>query len=103
MRAGARRRPARVWRRFARRGLLAPCLWLAGSAVAHASPEVVGARYLEPTDSYPHAILGDALDHETLELALASDETRRFTLPPTSVFEYPAPRLADVDGDGRQK
>lgn len=93
----ARRLPSRRLRASARRALLPVCLWLAAPAAA---VDVVSARYDELTDRYPHAVLGDALEYETLVLLLGDGRTRRFTLPETSVFEDTAPRLVDLDGDG---
>lgn len=65
-----------------------------------ATETIVAAKYTGPTERYPHAILGDAVEHETLTVTLLSGIVRRFTLPGNAVFEDTAPRLADLDGDG---
>ena len=65
-----------------------------------AAQEIVSARYAGPTDRYPHAVLGDAIEHDTLEVALSDGTRRAVTWPAPLVFEDTAPRLADLDGDG---
>ncbi|MEE4188267.1 MAG: VCBS repeat-containing protein [Roseobacter sp.] len=95
----AQRLPARLWRRSARCALLALCLWPAGLA-ATAAQGVDHAAYEGLTDRYPHAVLGDDLEYETLVITLRSGKTVRFTLPQSSVFEDTAPRLVDLDADG---
>ncbi|MCV3270387.1 FG-GAP repeat domain-containing protein [Roseobacter sinensis] len=93
----ARRLPARGWRGFARRALLAACLWH-GEAVA--AGEITAAAYDGPTERYAHAVLGDAIEYTTLAVSLADGGERRFGLPDDLVFEDTAPRVADLDGDG---
>lgn len=62
---------------------------------------IVSAWYGDPTERYGHAILGDAVEAGAL-FAEDSDGNRlRLNLPKTAVFEDLAPRLADLDGDGR--
>lgn len=98
---------------------MALCLWLAGAGAAvacdapagampgshvalHAGGGPVAAWYEDPTTRYAHAVLGDAVEAGTLAVALAPDcATLRVILPGTEVFEDLAPRLADLDGDGR--
>lgn len=72
---------------------------LAGLASAAMAVGVTEARYLEPTDRYGHAILGDAIEWGALEMQTA-DGPVLIRLPETHVFEDTAPRLADLDGDG---
>lgn len=93
----ARRVLLRLWHRFARRALSLACLWLAGLASA---ADITSASYADLTDRYPHAVLGDALEYETLVLTLSDGTARRFSLPQTSVFEDTAPRVVDLNGDG---
>lgn len=81
----------------ARRALLMLCLWLPSAA---ASDAIVGAAYTGTTTRYAHGVLGDAIEHETLQLTLRSGQTRTFTLPERLVFEDTAPRLVDLDMDG---
>ncbi|WP_299676981.1 VCBS repeat-containing protein [uncultured Roseobacter sp.] len=97
MAAGARRRVARLWRRCARRALLALCLWHGGAA---ANAEIAEAAYAGPTDRYAHGVLGDAIEYTTLVLTVDAGEEQRFELPEDLVFEDTAPRVVDLDGDG---
>ncbi|MFK7868520.1 MAG: FG-GAP repeat domain-containing protein [Roseobacter sp.] len=97
MAAKARRLLSSVWRRQARRAVLAVCLWL--PVTAYADP-IVSARYAEPTERYAHAVLGDAIEYGALEVVRSSGAVVRHRLPETSVFEDTSPRLVDLDQDG---
>lgn len=115
MTTGARRLPWCGGHRPVRRAGHALCMALALLApVAAASETIVSARYTEPTTRYAHGVLGDAIEHGTLEIettgssgdTLSSDAVDRKTryvlhLPVERVFEDTQPRLADVDGDGK--
>ena len=79
------------------RALLALSLLLAGPGVAQT---ITAAEYADPTTRYAHGILGDAIEHGTLELTLGDGRRLRIVLPETDVFEDTRPRLADIDGDG---
>ncbi len=69
-------------------------------ATSACAETIVSADYTAPTDRYAHGILGDAI--EWGELQITTDiGTHRFVLSQDRVFEDTAPRLADVDGDGR--
>jgi hypothetical protein len=66
------------------------------------------ARYAAPTHRYSHGILGDAVEWGALTLGVRDNGTCRWgvspvtiSLSPSRVFEDTAPRLADLDGDGR--
>jgi hypothetical protein len=68
----------------------------------HAAEGPVFAWFEDPTTRYPHGVLGDAVEAGTLAVQLASDcAILRATLPDTEVYEDIAPRLSDLDGDGR--
>lgn len=81
--------------------------------VAHAAMAEPGmireARYAEPTTRYAHGVLGDDVEWGALELIVgpcagcSRTETGKVTirLPETRVFEDLAPRLVDLEGDGR--
>lgn len=103
----------RPLRGLARGALLMSGLWLAGAAAAeqwvsaHCVGKITGAAYDVPTDRYPHAVLGDALEWGALEVRYASREDCRSgsgalvaRLPQELVFEDVAPRLAQLDGQG---
>jgi hypothetical protein len=65
---------------------------------------IVAAWFEDPTTRYAHGVLGDAVEAGTLAAQLDDFPnciTGRITLPETEVFEDLAPRLADLDGDGR--
>jgi len=81
-----------------RAALLALAL-CAGSASASADT-ITAARYTDPTDRYPHDVLGDAIEHASLEVTLRSGRRLTATWPPGRVFEDTAPRLIDLTGDG---
>lgn len=78
--------------------------WIIGLAAlvvaTQAEAEISAARYSDPTDRYTHGILGDAIEHGTLELETVDGRRLRLVLPESRVFEDVAPRLVDVDGDG---
>jgi hypothetical protein len=68
---------------------------------APAGADVVSARFADPTDRYPHNVLGDIRGWGALEISRADGTVRRIVLPVERVFEDIAPRLWDVTGDGR--
>ena len=67
---------------------------------APAAAEIVAARYEGPTTRYPHGVLGDAVEHDTLAVTLADGTRQAARRDAPLVFEDTAPRLADLDGDG---
>lgn len=71
-----------------------------GLIATGAQADITAARYTDPTTRYAHGVLGDAIEHETLEVTLSGGQTARVHWPDTVVFEDTEPRLADVDGDG---
>ncbi len=71
-------------------------------------PWPVSARLEGPTDRYNHDVLGGIPSFASLTVGSRScgrcrhgSESATVTLPPDLVFEDVAPRLWDVDGDGR--
>ena len=81
-------------------------VWLAvlgvvASAAPALSDGIASARYTEPTERYAHGVLGDAVEWGSLEVTLENGRAVTFTLPQDHVFEDLAPRLTDLDGDGR--
>ncbi len=86
-------------------------LCLSGVSAFAQDMNIVGATYTEPTDRYDHGILGDAIEWGALLLAVdgcpgcAQIDLREITirLPETHVFEDTAPRLVDIDNDGRSE
>ena len=76
--------------------ILTALLW----PMVSAAQNIIAARYTDPTDRYPHGVLGDRLEWGALELTLSNGSQRRIVLPRDRVFEDLEPRLADVDLDG---
>ncbi|ARE39340.1 hypothetical protein RGUI_1199 [Rhodovulum sp. P5] len=76
-------------------------VFLAALLAAPAGAEIVSARYGDPTTRYAHGVLGDDVEYGALVLHMGDGTRRRVVLPQTRVFEDTAPRLADLDGDGR--
>lgn len=73
------------------------------SVAALGSADIAVAWLAAPTPRYAHGVLGDALEASRLAARTRSGATLRLELPPERVFEDLAPRLADLDGDGRDE
>lgn len=99
MPARAPRVPWRPWRAPARGAWMALCLWLAGLTPAMAQ-EAVAARYEGEVTRYPHGVLGDEIEYDTLVVTLSDGRVLRRRWQAPLVFEDIAPRLWDVTGDG---
>jgi len=69
------------------------------ATTATAQP-AVSATYDGPTTRYPHAALGDDIEHTTLAVTLADGRTISAGWDAPVVFEDTAPRLVDLNGDG---
>jgi len=68
------------------------------------SEPLIKAEYAQPTGRYPHGVLGDTIEYGALKLTyLPQSTTYTITLPQDRVFEDVAPRMVDVDGDGRRE
>lgn len=61
------------------------------------------AWYGAPTRRYGHGVLGDAVEAGALVAQLRSGAIVRLELPTSHVFEDLTPRIADLDGDGRNE
>jgi len=79
-----------------------------GPAPGQGAAEAVGngitwAGFSDATDRYPHGALGDAWEAGGLRARAGTlgPCDLAVILPETRVFEDVAPRLADIDGDGR--
>jgi len=59
------------------------------------------ACFLEETSRYGHGVLGETPEYGTLFLVAPGGPAGDVALPTDRVFEDLAPRLVDVDGDGR--
>ncbi len=90
-------------------------LWLPLLVALPASgQEITDAHYTKPTQSYPHGVLGDDEEWSNLRVKLRREKGAEGDLfhgyisvsydiaaPENMVFEDTAPRLWDIDGDGR--
>jgi len=56
-----------------------------------------------PTRRYDHGVLGDAVEAEAVSVRRADSGWSRFRPGGEAVFEDLTPRLADLDGDGRDE
>ncbi len=65
-----------------------------------ASGDIRQAAFAGPTTRYDHGMLGDAIEATGLRVSTPG-ACLLLRLPEHSVFEDTAPRLADLDGDGR--
>ncbi len=57
---------------------------------------------VEPTDAYPHGVLGDFVE-PSATLVVDGDAQRRWPAPDRTVIEGLAPIWADLDGDGERE
>ena len=73
-------------------------------AIAYADGDgITSAWYTEPTDRYPHGTLGDKTAAGALVVQDVYGHRASVKLPPNQVFEDLTPRIADLDGDGRNE
>ncbi|MEW2917204.1 VCBS repeat-containing protein [Ruegeria sp. ANG10] len=109
----APRLPDRLWQHRARGALMALSVWLAGVEPL-AADTITSARFTEPTARYAHGVLGDDIEYGALELKVSNTSTKTLFIQPVykrsvltiklpldRVFEDIAPRIVDVDLDGR--
>lgn len=61
------------------------------------------AWYSSPTRRYGHGVLGDAVEAGVLMAKTRTGAVIKLELPKSHVFEDLAPRIADLDGDGRNE
>lgn len=75
------------------------------SQAALGARDIAWAWLGSPTARYPHAALGSTLHAASLQVlpATAHAQLLTYTLPLQRVFEDRVPRLADLDGDGRDE
>ncbi len=62
---------------------------------------IIDAYYEFEVSYYPHGVLGDELEWSRLVLVQDDDTEYAIDLPITRVFEDIAPRLVDINGDGK--
>ena len=64
---------------------------------------IKSAWYDDATTRYAHGVLGDAIEAGALYAKTTKGKTVSITLDIAQVFEDIQPRLADIDGDGRNE
>lgn len=82
----------------------APAKGLPDGFVARAAAgDIRRAWYIHPTTRYDHAVLGDAVEAGGLAAETESGRRLELVLDEAHVFEDLTPRIADLDGDGRNE
>jgi hypothetical protein len=71
--------------------------------VARGTRDIAAAWLALPTTRYGHGALGDRIEAEALRVERRDGSVAELRLGPDSVFEDLEPRLADLDGDGRDE
>lgn len=69
-------------------------------SVAEGTRDIARTWLAEPTDRYPHGVLGDALEANALVVEGRDGTISIHRLNDDTVFEFLTPMLADIDGDG---
>jgi hypothetical protein len=68
-------------------------------AISFSLDSTVLAQYAQPTEKYPHGVMGDDIEAEQLVVAV-DGQFYDVTLEDNYLFEDLRPRIYDVDGDG---
>ena len=71
--------------------------------VGRGDNNIAEAWLADPTTRYRHFVLGAQYEAASLVARLRDGRTLKLTLPENSVFEDRQPRIADLDGDGRDE
>jgi hypothetical protein len=71
--------------------------------IAVGNNDIAMAWLAEGTGRYPHGVLGDKIEAAAVRVLTASRAPVDFVLREDSVFEDVAPRLVDIDRDGRDE
>lgn len=71
--------------------------------VASGSRDIRRAWLTGPTERYTHGILGDRTEASGLRIETPAGQQLQFELGDDAVFEDRYPRLADLDGDGKDE
>jgi hypothetical protein len=82
--------------------------WPPGNVVPDGRPglgslDIDEAWLIEPTTRYGHGVLGDAIEAAGLLVVMLGGRRLEYRLADDSVFEDLQPRVADLDGDGREE
>jgi hypothetical protein len=76
---------------------------LADLRVAKGQRNIAEVWLADPTARYRHFVLGSQYEAGSVVARLRDGRMLKLTLPENSVFEDRQPRLADLDGDGRDE
>ena len=83
--------------------LPAPSDIIPQARVVKGSRDIRAAWFASPTGRYGHAVLGDDIEAAALKVETALGQFLAYQLTDDSVFEDLTPRIADIDGDGRDE
>ena len=73
------------------------------AGIASGSHDIARAWLAEPTERYPHGVLGHDLEANALVVEGRDGAISIHRLNDDTVFEFLTPMLADIDGDGRDE
>lgn len=76
---------------------------IADLRIATGPRNIAEAWLADPTTRYRHFVLGSQYEAASIVARLSDGRMLKLTLPERSVFEDRQPRLADIDGDGRDE
>ncbi|MEP7031217.1 MAG: VCBS repeat-containing protein, partial [Pseudolabrys sp.] len=76
---------------------------LPDSQVATGTRDIARAWFTDPVTRYDHGILGDKFEAGSLVIEMRDGNRQIVKLKDDAVFEDRTPRLADLDGDGRDE
>jgi hypothetical protein len=73
------------------------------TTIANGVNSIYRAWFAEPTERYPHGVLGDTIEAGSLFVELKSGMVINYRIPDESVFEDLYPRIADIDQNGEEE
>ena len=76
---------------------------LPDGSVTAGEHDIARAWLSDPTDRYDHGVLGDKIEAATVTLETQDGKRFDVSLKNDAVFEDLRPRIADLDGDGRDE
>lgn len=83
--------------------LPAPSDIIPHAPIIRGARDIRAAWFASPTERYGHGVLGDRIEAAALKVETATGAILLHELSDESVFEDLTPRLADIDGDGRDE
>lgn len=76
---------------------------IAGVVSILGEKDIAEAWFILPVSHYPHHVRGQPFDPSGIRLRLRNGQYATYILDKSHVFEDRTPRLADLDGDGRDE